>query len=79
MLKVSLLGVGTVLRLAKDAWSMVIRLRQATIEYAPLPSPVVQVPEYARTRAINLHPLVTHPFIRVPEHPTGDERQMMSA
>ena len=35
MLKVSLLGVGTVLRLARDAWSMVIRLRQATIEYAP--------------------------------------------
>ena len=35
MLKVSLLGVATVLRLARDAWSMVIRLRQATTEYAP--------------------------------------------
>lgn len=41
----------------------------------PLP-PTLQVPEYARTRAINLHPLVTHPFIRVPEHPTNDDRHM---
>ena len=31
------LGVGTVLRLEKDAWSMVQRLRQATNEYAPPP------------------------------------------
>ena len=36
MLEVSLLGVGTVLRLERDAWSMVKRLRQATNEYAPL-------------------------------------------
>ena len=35
MLKVSLLGVGTVLRLERDGWSMVKRLRQATNEYAP--------------------------------------------
>ena len=35
MLEVSLLGVGTVLRLERDAWSMVKRLRQATNEYAP--------------------------------------------
>ena len=38
MLEVSLLEVGTVLRLEKDAWSMVKRLRQATNEYA-LPPP----------------------------------------
>ena len=30
MLEVSLLGVGTVLRLERDAWSMVKLLRQAT-------------------------------------------------
>ena len=35
MLEISLLGVGTVLRLERDAWSMVNRLRQATNEYAP--------------------------------------------
>ena len=35
LLEVSLLGVGTVLRLERDAWSMVQRLRQATDEYAP--------------------------------------------
>ena len=39
LLEVSLLGVGTVLRLERDAWSMVKRLRQATNEYAP-PLPV---------------------------------------
>ena len=37
MLEVSLLGVGTVLRLERDAWSMVKRPRQATNEYAPSP------------------------------------------
>ena len=35
LLEVSLVGVGTVLRLERDAWSMVKRLRQATNEYAP--------------------------------------------
>ena len=35
--EVSLSGVGTVLRLERDAWSMVKRLRQATNEYPPLP------------------------------------------
>ena len=39
MLEVSQLGVGTVLRLERDAWSMVKLLRQATNEYAPPPSP----------------------------------------
>ena len=42
LLEVSLLGVGTVLRLERNAWSMVKWLRQATNEYAPLsplPSP----------------------------------------
>ena len=38
MLEVSLLGVGTVLRLERNAWSKVKRLRQATNEYAPPPS-----------------------------------------
>ena len=38
MLVVSLLGVGTVLRLERDAWSMVSRPRQATCEYAPSPN-----------------------------------------
>ena len=32
---VSLLGVGTVLRLERDVWSMVKRLRQATNEHPP--------------------------------------------
>ena len=35
LLEVSILGVGTVLRLEIDAWSMVKRLRQATNEYTP--------------------------------------------
>ena len=39
MLEVSLLGVGTVLRLERDAWSMVKCLRQATDKYAPTPTP----------------------------------------
>ena len=39
MLEVSMLGEGTVLRLEEDAWSMVQRLRQAKVEYAPLLAP----------------------------------------
>ena len=35
MLEVSLLGIGTVLRLERDAWSMVKWLRRVTNEYAP--------------------------------------------
>ena len=38
MLEVSLLGVGAVHRLERDAWSMVKRLRQASIEYPPPPA-----------------------------------------
>ena len=38
MLEMSLLGVGTVPHLERDAWSMVKRQRQATNEYAPVPS-----------------------------------------
>ena len=38
-LEVTLLGVGTVLRLERDAWSIVKGLRQATNEYAPLNMP----------------------------------------
>ena len=41
MLEVSLLGVGTVLRLERDDWSMVKSLRQATHEYPPSPPPTV--------------------------------------
>ena len=37
MLEVSLVGVGTVLRLGRDVWSMVKWLRQATNEYLPPP------------------------------------------
>ena len=37
MLEMSLLGVGTVLRLERDAWLTVNCLRQATNEYAPPP------------------------------------------
>ena len=37
LLEVPLLGVGTVLRLPRGAWSMVKSLRQATNEYAPPP------------------------------------------
>ena len=36
MLEVPLLGLGTVLRLERVAWSMVTRLRQGINEYAPL-------------------------------------------
>ena len=39
MLEVSLLEVGTVLRLERNAWSMVKWLRQASNEYAHLPPP----------------------------------------
>ena len=35
MLEVSLLGVGTVLRLERDAWSMLKWLRRATNEDTP--------------------------------------------
>ena len=44
MLEVSLLGVGTVSLLEKDAWSMVKGLRQATCEYAPLNMPPLACP-----------------------------------
>ena len=37
--EMSLLGVGTVVRLERDAWSMVKRLWQATYQYPP-PTPV---------------------------------------
>ena len=37
MLEVSLFGVGTVLRLERNAWSMMKWLNQATNEYAPSP------------------------------------------
>ena len=37
LLEVSLLGVGTMLSLERDPWSMVKRLRQATNEYAHPP------------------------------------------
>ena len=39
MLEVSLSGVETVLRLERDAWLMVKRLRQATNKYPPSPRP----------------------------------------
>jgi len=44
MLEVSLLGVGTVLRPEKDAWSMAKWLRQATNEYAPTRPLLLSVP-----------------------------------
>ena len=37
MLEAPLFAVGTVLRLDRDAWSTVNRLRQATDEYVPPP------------------------------------------
>ena len=37
ILGVSLLGVGTVFHLERDAWSVVKLLRQATNEYPPPP------------------------------------------
>ena len=49
MLQLSLLGVGTVLRLGNDAWSMVKRLRQATNEYAP-PLPPLRLLDSSRPR-----------------------------
>ena len=45
MLEVSLLlGVGTVLRLERDAWSMVTSLRHAANEYLPPPRPRLPLP-----------------------------------
>ena len=41
MLEASLLGVGMVLHLEDDAWSMVKPLRQATNEYPPPPHPAL--------------------------------------
>ena len=52
MLGVSLLGVGTVLRLARDAWSMVELLKQTTTEYAPPPTLVVDVWPFQRSRQV---------------------------
>ena len=54
MLEVSLLGVGPALRLERDAWSMVKRLRQATNEYAPPPprAPSVSLPPISFRLAI---------------------------
>ena len=40
LLEVSPLGVGTVLRLERDAWSMVKRVGPETNEYAPPPRPL---------------------------------------
>ena len=48
MLEVSLLGVGTVLRLERDAWSMIKWLRQATSEYtSPTPPPPPLSPSFS--------------------------------
>ena len=44
MLEVSLLGVGTVPRLERDAWSMVTLLWQATNRYAPPPPLPMPIP-----------------------------------
>ena len=51
MLEVTLLGVGTVLRLGRDAWSMFERRRQATNGYAPTfpPPPKTQTNNNPRT------------------------------
>ena len=45
LLKVSLLGAGTVPLLERGAWSMVKRLRQATNEF-PRPPPLVESPAF---------------------------------
>ena len=47
MLGGSLLGVGTVLRLDRDAWSVVKRLKPTTNEYAPLTERVKDIERYA--------------------------------
>ena len=49
-LEVSSLGVGTVLRLERDAWSMVKWLRQATNKYAPPPPPPPPPPSFPSPR-----------------------------
>ena len=70
MLEVSLLGVGTVLRLGRDAWSTVKRLRQATNEYAP--SPPARPPKDS-TAAVSLsyhHTIPLCLLTAVPRRPT---------
>ena len=50
MLEVSLTGVGTVLRLERDAWSMVKCPRQVTNEYVlPPPTPSLEKEEISGT------------------------------
>ena len=46
-LEACLLGVGKVLRLERDAWSMVERQRQATNEYAPPPKQTIELVDAA--------------------------------
>ena len=46
--EVYLLGVETVLRLGRDAWSLFKRLRRATNEYAPLNVMVIELDHIVR-------------------------------
>ena len=49
MLEVSLLGVGTVLRLERDSWSIIVKLRrQATYEYTLPPHAVIGLEHIVR-------------------------------
>ena len=65
MLEVSLLGVGTLLRLQRGAWSRVKWIRQATNEYAPPPSPLPSPP-----LSLLPHPPLV-PSLSPPPHPSA--------
>ena len=70
MVEVSLLEVGTVLRLEKGAWLMVEGPRQATTEYAPPPPPPGKPMPDKRTKVRmrgyrNVEVPITSPSLRV--------------
>ncbi|CAM9392162.1 unnamed protein product, partial [Sphacelaria rigidula] len=84
MLEVSLLGVGTVLRLERDAWSMVKRPRQATNEHAPPPIylQICKFPDVLslfrfRTEIYPINPLAhsTQPNLILPTKPANPTSQ----
>ena len=65
LLEVSLLGARTVLRLERDAWSMVKRLRLATDEYAA--SPRAPAPPRGPSGVASLLPPATWRLLWHPE------------
>ena len=58
MLEVSLLGVGMVLRIERDAWSVVKWRRQATHEHEPPPPPTLTIPpNWSNAKKMSANPV----------------------